>query len=128
MKRVFLAGCILAARLCAQSSGIQGLVTDPTGAPVPDAVVTITNVATGVSSVVRTNERGLYSAPFLPPAFYNVRVEKAGFSPVTRERLKVDVDQLAAPTSTSRSAQWPRRSRSRLRPPCSSRKPRPWGR
>lgn len=95
MRRVSYAVGLLAVGLWAQSSGIQGLVTDPTGAPVPDAVVTITNTGTGVTTVVRTNERGLYAAPFLPPAFYNIRVEKEGFSPVTRERLKVDVDQLA---------------------------------
>ncbi|MBI3470675.1 MAG: carboxypeptidase regulatory-like domain-containing protein, partial [Candidatus Solibacter usitatus] len=61
MRIAFLFPAVCAA-LLAQSSGIQGLVADPSGAPVLDATVTVRNLATGVSSEVRTNERGLYSA------------------------------------------------------------------
>jgi hypothetical protein len=62
---------------------------------VPDASVTLTNTATGVVNTARTNERGFYSVPFLPPAFYKVEAAKAGFATVTRENLKLDVDQTA---------------------------------
>ncbi|MBK5292847.1 MAG: carboxypeptidase regulatory-like domain-containing protein, partial [Acidobacteriia bacterium] len=86
---------LLCATLAAQSSGIQGLVTDPTDAPVPDAAVTITNVATGVVSTVRSNERGFYSAPFLAIGTYRISVEKQGFSKLSRDNLKLDVDQTA---------------------------------
>jgi hypothetical protein len=79
----------------AQNAGIQGLVSDPSGAAVPDAGVTITNVKTGVVTTVRTNELGLYAAPFLPPGAYRVAAEKPGFSPVTRDNLTLNVDQIA---------------------------------
>jgi hypothetical protein len=79
----------------AQNSGIQGVVSDQTAAPVPEVNVTISNVATGIVITARTNERGFYSAPFLPTGTYRVAVEKAGFSPVSRDNLKLDVDQVA---------------------------------
>ncbi|MGH9662148.1 MAG: carboxypeptidase regulatory-like domain-containing protein [Bryobacteraceae bacterium] len=86
----------LSAGLClGQNSGIQGVASDPSGAAVPDVAVTITNAATGVAVTVRTNERGLYSAPFLPLGIYRVAAEKSGFSPVTRENLRLNVDQIA---------------------------------
>ena len=86
---------ILSAAALAQNSGIQGVITDPTEASVPDVTVTITNVATGVVTTVQTNERGFYSAPFLPIGTYRIGVEKTGFSPVSRDNLKLNVDQVA---------------------------------
>lgn len=94
MRIAFLFPAVCAA-LLAQSSGIQGLVADPSGAPVPDATVTVRNLATGVSSEVRTNERGLYSAPFLPAGAYKVEAAKSGFAPVSRDNLNLDVNQTA---------------------------------
>ena len=79
----------------AQNAGLQGVVTDPSAASVAGVTVTITNVATGIATVVRTNEQGLYSAPFLAVGTYRVVAEKTGFSPVTRENLKLDVNQIA---------------------------------
>jgi len=93
--RLALLGFAACAVLFGQNSGIQGVITDPTAAGVPDVAVTITNVATGVASTVRTNERGFYSAPFLPTGTYRIAAEKAGFSPVSRDNLKLDVDQTA---------------------------------
>ncbi len=81
--------------LLAQNSGIQGVVTDPAGASVPDVTVTVTNVETGVVTTLRTNELGYYSAPFLPGGVYKIAAEKAGFSPVSRENLTLNVDQIA---------------------------------
>jgi len=88
-------GGLLAAAAWGQNSGIQGVITDPSGAPVPGTVVTISNVATGVSSVVKTNEIGFYSAPFLPVGTYKITAEKEGFSTVSREKLVLNVDQIA---------------------------------
>ncbi len=89
---VFFALC---ATLFAQNSGIQGVVTDPAGASVPDVAVTVTNVETGVATTLRTNELGFYSAPFLPSGIYKIAAEKAGFSPVSRDNLTLNVDQIA---------------------------------
>ncbi len=96
MRRIFfLCVTLLGVAAWGQNSGIQGVISDPTGAMVPDASVTLTNTATGVVSTARTNERGFYSVPFLHPAFYKVEAAKAGFATVTRENLKLDVDQTA---------------------------------
>lgn len=89
---LFLVFCV---GLLAQNSGIQGVVTDATGASVPDVTVTVTNVGTGVAATLRTNERGFYSAPFLPSGIYKVAAEKAAFSPVSRDNLTLNVDQIA---------------------------------
>ncbi len=79
----------------AQNSGIQGVITDQSGAAVPDVTVRIANVATGVATTVRSNDRGLYSAPFLQQGTYRIQAEKQGFSSVTRDNLKLDVEQTA---------------------------------
>ena len=79
----------------AQNAGVQGVVTDQSTASVPGVRVTITNVATGIASVAQTNERGLYSVPFLAVGIYRVVAEKTGFSPVTRENLELNVNQIA---------------------------------
>lgn len=58
---------------------INGTVTDPTGAVVPKAAVTATNVDTGVAVSTVTNADGAYSIRFLQIGKYQVRVEKEGF-------------------------------------------------
>ncbi|MBI3681931.1 MAG: carboxypeptidase regulatory-like domain-containing protein [Acidobacteria bacterium] len=95
MERFTVAFIFFSAALLAQNSGIQGVVTDPSAAPVPQVHITITNVATGVTTAVQTNERGFYSAPFLPTGTYRIMAERSGFSPVSRDNLKLDVDQIA---------------------------------
>ena len=88
MKCFAVAVILTSAVLFAQSSGIQGVVTDQSAATVPDAQLTITHVATGVVTNAVTNERGFYSAPFLPTGPYRITAEKAGFSPVSRDNLQ----------------------------------------
>ncbi len=59
---------------------LQGLVTDPSGAAVPSATVTITNTATGIQHVWNTNADGVYAAPNLIPGTYQVNVAASGFA------------------------------------------------
>ena len=98
MKRIAI---LLTALLCAcpvllaQQSTIQGVVTDTTTAVIPGVTITITNAATGVSLTSRTNAVGFYSVPFLVPGTYSVKAEAEGFAPVTKENLKLDVNQTA---------------------------------
>jgi len=70
------------ASVAAQEAGgtIVGTVTDPTGAEVGSANVTIKNVATGVERSVPTNDDGLYVAPNLVPGSYEILVSATGFS------------------------------------------------
>ena len=79
----------------AQQATLQGVVTDQSGAPVPEAAVTITNLATGIAAHMRTNERGLYVFPFLQPGNYIIQVDKVSFAPQKMENLKLDVSKVA---------------------------------
>src|SRR5713226_9199453 len=66
----------------AQEAGgtILGVVTDPSGAAVANANVSIKNVATGVERSMPTNNDGVYVAPNLVPGGYEVRIDVTGFS------------------------------------------------
>lgn len=64
------------------SATLSGTVADETGAVIPGTEIIITNPATGLQRRLLTDEEGYFSFPLLPPARYNVRVERAGFAPV----------------------------------------------
>jgi len=66
---------------------ITGVVTDASGAAVPDARVTITDKGTGVQTVVGTNSAGNYSTPPLILGTYRVDVSKEGFKGFFREGI-----------------------------------------
>lgn len=81
-----------AAALLGQSERgvIAGAVLDTTGAVVPGAKVTLTNVATNVTLNSQTNEVGAFTFPSLPVGEYNLRVEKEGFKPALRTGITVN--------------------------------------
>jgi len=68
---------------------ITGTVTDPSGAAVPGAAITITNVATGESYKLETTSVGDYTRPALPPGTYTVAAEATGFRRVSQENVQV---------------------------------------
>ncbi len=70
---------IFAAQALAQEATIVGTVTDPTGASVANANITITNLETGASRTVPTSSDGQYAAPSLHIGRYTVQVAAAGF-------------------------------------------------
>ena len=74
---------------------LTGTVSDPNGAVVPGANVTVTSVDTGLVKTSTTNDEGQYTVAFLQPGTYNITVEKTGFSNVTRENVKLEVAQTA---------------------------------
>ncbi len=79
--------------LLAQVAGngvIQGTVTDPTGAVVPGATVTATNVATGVKTTRQTTDAGFYVLSPLPPGEYTVTVSQKGFQTKVQEHVTVN--------------------------------------
>jgi len=73
---------VLVGQMHAQVAGatLKGTVTDPTGAAVPKAQVTVIDVATGITHNVTTDSAGVYAAPNLQPGVYQVRVVAPGFS------------------------------------------------
>jgi hypothetical protein len=88
--------CALAVPVYSQTFGdITGLVHDQSGAALPAAQVTVTNVATNALRTQPTNDDGLYAFPALPPGTYNVRVEKQGFKAAARNGIELQVQQSA---------------------------------
>ncbi|WP_263366525.1 TonB-dependent receptor [Edaphobacter bradus] len=70
---------------------ILGAVTDPSGATVPGATVTITDVQRGTARSLTTTLAGEYVAPDLIPGMYKVRVEAKGFKSSERADVQVAV-------------------------------------
>ena len=77
---------VLAVPLIAQAptGTVVGTVTDPSGAVIQKATVTVTNKDTGASRVIQTGENGSFSAPSLAAGPYEVRVEASGFAAIIR--------------------------------------------
>lgn len=61
-------------------SSITGRVSDPSGAAIPDAEITVTNQQTGVLAHTKTDGSGNYTVPELDPGVYSITAEKQGFT------------------------------------------------
>src|SRR5262249_10351149 len=81
--------------LLGQNSQITGRISDPSGAIIPQARVTVTNEGTGVKWNALSNEVGYYTVPLLEPGSYRIRVEGSGFKPVVRSAVRLQVEQAA---------------------------------
>jgi hypothetical protein len=81
-------------RLFGQSAtaSLTGLVQDSSGAIIPEATVTVTNVATNEVRTAKSNSQGYYLFPVLPPAVYRLTVQFQGFKQFVQENLHMDVD------------------------------------
>src|ERR1039458_6471597 len=62
------------------NSSVAGTVTDPTGAVVPNAQVTLHSLQTGIELKNSTNSSGIYRFNGIGPGSYQVTVEAAGFA------------------------------------------------
>src|SRR5713101_1517119 len=74
----------------AVTGGIEGNVTDPSGAAVAGATVEATDVLDAVTRDTVTNSEGAYRFPSLVPGTYSVTIKKAGFATFTREATRID--------------------------------------
>jgi hypothetical protein len=70
---------------------VAGSVTDPSGAVVAGATVTVTDTATNVSRTTTTNAAGRYIFVDVTPSIYNVAVNKQGFATTKTEHQEVQV-------------------------------------
>ncbi len=76
----------------ANTGNIEGRVTDPNAAAVPNVTVTATNLATGLTKNAQTNEEGVYRIVFLAPGLYRVDTSGAqGFAPASFTNVVVTV-------------------------------------
>ena len=84
------------ARAQTTTAQVSGQVTDSTGAAVPQANITITNVDTNESRKVETSGAGTMSIPLLPPGNYKLTVEKQGFQTSEFPGVILQVNQTLA--------------------------------
>ena len=91
---VFLVVCLLApmARGQAVYGSIYGTVTDSSGAVVPNATVTVTDIAKGTATTVQSNGSGDFTADHLIPDTYDVKVAAAGFKGFQQTGIQLYAD------------------------------------
>jgi outer membrane receptor protein involved in Fe transport len=95
-----LAACALLALSCTavaqvQNGQFEGTVTDPTGAAIANAKVTVTNQGTNLTVSATTNSSGLYVAKELPVGSYKLTVEAPGFKTVSNTNVVVNAGTIA---------------------------------
>jgi hypothetical protein len=95
---VLTLGLIAPIRVHAQATGatLSGAITDPSGAVIPNAKVSVKNTATGVVTNGTTNSAGLYTIPNLLPGPYEVTTSAEGFQAEVRSGITLTVGQQQA--------------------------------
>jgi len=93
----YMLSVALLSLLCAVSAWTQenaemkGTVTDPSGAVVPGAAITITNTSTGEIKTTTSNGAGLYDFPNLHIGTYNLKADAKGFNPAQTNGIVMNV-------------------------------------
>lgn len=75
---------------------VQGTVTDPSGAAIPGAQITVQNPATGISHQAVTNRDGFYAVPGLPAGTYTLTAQVKNFAPRTVKNVDITGEQAAS--------------------------------
>ena len=79
---------------------ITGVVTDTSGAAIPNATVVITNTDTGASRTIQTNNDGSYTATFLQPGHYEVVLGGGAFGKFDQKEINLTVGRTLAINAT----------------------------
>src|SRR5260370_18459033 len=103
IRKHVLTSCILSLLLCmvsvltaqVQNGQFTGTVTDPTGAAIANAKVTVSNVATNLSVSVATNSSGNYTAKELPIGSYKLTAESPGFKTTSNSEVVLNAGVIA---------------------------------
>ena len=77
------------------TTSLRGTITDPKGAVLPGATVTLNNPATGFSRTAKSGNEGGYQFLELPPATYTLTVAVAGFATLKQDNVILQVSQPA---------------------------------
>ena len=92
---LFLLFVLLSSSVPASASvggSISGGVTDPSGAALPNATVTLREVSTGLAVTTRTDAKGHYIVPVLPVGHYELEIEASGFRRYQRKDIALDTN------------------------------------
>jgi hypothetical protein len=82
---------VCAATLGQSTSSLRGTIKDASGAVIAESVVTLTDESTGTSRKVLSDGTGLYQILQVPPGKYTLKVEKSGFSVLTKNAVTLEV-------------------------------------
>ena len=80
----------------ASTGALTGVVTDPSGAVIGGATVTLTNMGTGQTRTATTNTNGNYTFSLIPPGTYSIKFEAPGFKTSTVPSVTVNVTETPA--------------------------------
>jgi outer membrane receptor protein involved in Fe transport len=78
-----------------QNGQFAGTVTDPSGAALANAKITVSNQATGLAVTATSNATGSYLIPELPPGTYKITVEAAGFKTYSNVGVTLNAGTIA---------------------------------
>jgi len=74
-----------------ENGSLVGTIHDPSGAAIPNASVTVTDNATGIPTIVKSNSAGDYEVPSLRVGVYNIKASAPGFAPAEAKNITVSV-------------------------------------
>jgi hypothetical protein len=89
---LFVILAVFAVPAVAQEATIVGTVTDPSGAAVPNAAITVTNVETGLTRSLNSSSAGEYVVPDLGIGRYSVKAVAPGFKAVEQKNIALNVN------------------------------------
>ncbi len=84
---------LAAAPLLAQNASLTGSVKDAQDALIPNATVTLKNLATGVAQATKSDPAGIYEFPLVHPGNYSLKVEQSGFKTFVKSPIVLEVTQ-----------------------------------
>ncbi len=90
-----LTGAVQSAWSQEVTAAVVGTITDPSGAPIKDAGVTVTDTERGTVWTTKTNDSGAYSLPRLPVGNYSVKVSAPGFDTAVYPAFTLVLNQTA---------------------------------
>ena len=106
--RSLLLSCPSLAQQSINEAGLRGTVTDASGAVIPLARITLTDVATNVAHHTVSDHRGAYTFRALSPQPTRCWSRLAGFGRVEQDNIALTVNQQATLNATLRPARWHR--------------------
>lgn len=80
--------------LAQYNAGFEGVISDPSGAVIPEVKVAARNTATGVEYPAKSNSAGVYHITNLPQGIYKISAEKQGFSSAQTDELDLHTEEL----------------------------------
>jgi len=91
---LFTVAALLSVYVSAQTgtSSLRGTITDPKGAVIPGATVTLSNPQTGYSRIVKSSDQGVYQFLEVPPATYSMQAKAPGFATTKQDNLPLMVN------------------------------------